>query len=349
MNTSTLMKLSYPYEINYPSWFRMLLGVGKMLDPELGIVGHFAPAAIYQQMAGNPEPEAIHAPQVRPPILADNATAVQIARYNSRQADYLREQLALSTLKTLILNSLDEATRTLIEDDTLGTAGLTVRNIVERLAELYGTATPEVFKAYVSRTLAPYAPPASLEEHINTHRLVHRHALDVGQPFNENQKVEKLNDTLAPCGVFTHAMKIYISTHPTFLQRTFNNFAQAMLTERNLSVGTTGSKGYASLMRSPATLTPEEKEAMSPDEKMDFLFAYMAKKWEPTRKEKKATREDRRSGGSSDDRPPSLTTLPSEWEYCFRHGQCKHKSIDCRDKKPGHQDHATYSNKMGGK
>jgi hypothetical protein len=66
------------------------------------------------------------------------------------------------------------------------------------------------------------------------------------------------------------------------------------------------------------------------DEKLDLLFAYMAK--------------HTKSRDTKERKSP-----PNEFEYCFQHGRCKHKSIDCRDKGPSHKDHATFTNKMGGK
>ena len=34
--------------------------------------------------------------------------------------------------------------------------------------------------------------------------------------------------------------------------------------------------------------------------------------------------------------------------YCWSHGACGHKSSDCRNKKDGHQDDATFTNKKSG-
>jgi hypothetical protein len=35
-------------------------------------------------------------------------------------------------------------------------------------------------------------------------------------------------------------------------------------------------------------------------------------------------------------------------KYCWSHGACTHSSTECNRKKPGHQDNATFSNKLGG-
>ena len=35
-------------------------------------------------------------------------------------------------------------------------------------------------------------------------------------------------------------------------------------------------------------------------------------------------------------------------KYCWTHGACAHSSNECSNKKPGHQDNATFSNKLGG-
>ena len=34
--------------------------------------------------------------------------------------------------------------------------------------------------------------------------------------------------------------------------------------------------------------------------------------------------------------------------YCWTHGAGNHKSCDCRNKKEGHKDNATFDNRMGG-
>lgn len=35
-------------------------------------------------------------------------------------------------------------------------------------------------------------------------------------------------------------------------------------------------------------------------------------------------------------------------KYCWSHGACAHNGSDCRNKKPGHKDNATFANKLGG-
>ena len=47
-------------------------------------------------------------------------------------------------------------------------------------------------------------------------------------------------------------------------------------------------------------------------------------------------------------RQPRRTRNPNQRFYCWKHGACNHKSKDCRDKTPEHQDDATFENRMGG-
>ena len=35
-------------------------------------------------------------------------------------------------------------------------------------------------------------------------------------------------------------------------------------------------------------------------------------------------------------------------KYCWSHGACGHPGCECKNKKPGHKDEATFDNKMGG-
>ena len=47
-------------------------------------------------------------------------------------------------------------------------------------------------------------------------------------------------------------------------------------------------------------------------------------------------------------RAPNTARNPRRKFYCWSHGACGHKSADCRNKKDGHQDTATFTNKKGG-
>ena len=51
---------------------------------------------------------------------------------------------------------------------------------------------------------------------------------------------------------------------------------------------------------------------------------------------------------SSTRRCPNNQRNMNQQLYCWRHGACNHRSIDCRDKGNGHQDDATFANRMGG-
>jgi hypothetical protein len=134
-------------------------------------------------------------------------------------------------LKQIIVQALDVPTLAGLENEGMGLAGLSCRQIIDHLRGRYGVATPEIFRAYIAQALIPYIASLSIEEHINVHRTVHRYANDMGQPFSEHRKVESLRDTLLPCGIFTGAMQIYAANHPRFEDRTFTNYSDAMIQE----------------------------------------------------------------------------------------------------------------------
>ena len=50
------------------------------------------------------------------------------------------------------------------------------------------------------------------------------------------------------------------------------------------------------------------------------------------------------------DEMKTTTTVrtPRRKFYCWTHGGCNHKSSECRNKKEGHQDDATFNDKKGG-
>ncbi len=242
----------------------------------------------------------------------------------------MAERNALSLLKQIILQALDVPTVAGLENEGMGLAGLSCRQIVDHLRRMYGAATPEIFQAYITQALIPYATTSAIEDHINVHRTVHRYANDMGQPFNEHRKVESLRDTLLPCGIFTQAFKIYAANHPGFENRTFANFSDAIIQERNSTSATTSMAGYSASM----VTTDSRYEAL--EGKLDNFMAYM-------------TKEARKPGG----RGPTTTPKPADntgYEYCWRHGRTHHNSSECRLRhEPGHQARATFKNQMGGK
>lgn len=320
---TSLPNLVPPYQIVFPGYMRALHSLAKDIfisRDGTGLNGFISTPEEYQALMGNPADLAVHVPAIRPAEPLDNATAVQIAKFTYREAAYLSEQNALASLKQAIIASLDIPTIAGLENNGIGLAGLDCRAIIDFLRLRYGTASPEIFEEYVRTAISPYLTSASIEEHVNSHLTLHRYANDMGQGFNEHRKVETLRGTLNPCGIFGQAMKIYSASHPTFQNRTFVNFSEAMIRERNSTSATTSSEGYSAAMH----IRDPRHDLES---KIDMLFALMAGK---------TAKPD--------------TKAPSPSLYCWRHGRCHHKSSDCnRRSEPGHQLKATLSNQMGGK
>ena len=171
----------------------------------------------------------------------------------------------------MIIASLDIPTIAGLENDGMGLAGLDCRAIIDFLRLNYGTASPEIFEEYMRTSIFPYVTSTSIEEHVNSHRTLHRYANDMGQGFNEHRKVETLRSTLNPCGLFGQAMKIYSASHPTFETRTFTNFSEAMIRERNSTAATTSSEGYSAEIH-----TKDPRQDL--ESKIEMLFAMMAGK-----------------------------------------------------------------------
>ena len=318
--TTRLPHLIPPYQIVFPGYMRALHSAATdMLVSRdgVGLNGFICTPAEYQALMGNPEEPAIHVPVVRPPELPDGANAVQISRFTYRETAYLHERNALAALKQTIIGFLDVPTIAGLENMGMGLAGLDCRAIVDFLRGRYGVATPEMFEDYLRGAITTYNPSNSIEEHVNKHLTVHRYANDMGQPLNDHRKVETLKQTLQACGLFPQAMRIYASNHPTFEDRTFTNFSDAMIRERNSTTTTTSTEGYSASM---STTDPRSDPAL-----ISAFMAYMATK----------------------ERKPEPRTANL---YCWRHGKCHHKSSDCnRRNEPGHQSKATLTNQMGGK
>ena len=54
------------------------------------------------------------------------------------------------------------------------------------------------------------------------------------------------------------------------------------------------------------------------------------------------------SQSNNNTRTRRQTTRRNTSKYCWSHGACSHSSKDCNSKRDGHQDNATFENKMGG-
>jgi hypothetical protein len=118
-----------PYQITLPGWLRSAHTIASTMvvsADNKGLVGFFATVPEYQLHMGNPDPAAIHVPLARPQDLGENANDVQISRHTAFENAYLREQSALADFKNMVLQSLDPTTTTLLEENLIGVAGLTL-------------------------------------------------------------------------------------------------------------------------------------------------------------------------------------------------------------------------------
>ena len=76
---------------------------------------------------------------------------------------------------------------------------------------------------------------------------------------------------------------------------------------------------------------------------MDKLDERMKKQEQALKEITGQTKKNNDGSGGSGYRKRKNTT-----KYCWSHGACAHSSADCNNKKSGHQDEATFANKMGG-
>ena len=91
-------------------------------------------------------------------------------------------------------------------------------------------------------------------------------------------------------------------------------------------------------MENVANMTTNQQELiptlLQQMQQMQAIISTMQEKME---KQQAPARKDRR-----------MTQRRNTSQYCWSHGACSHDSKDCRQKKDGHQDDATFENKKGG-
>lgn len=203
-------------------------------------------------------------------------------------------------------------------------------NMWRRYEEAIGPLTMEqLYTALAFMREQAYEPPNSVEAHIERLDAGITLKARAGFAFTEYDSVEILKANFSRCGLFALTIKMWAQQHPSMATQTYISLKTAIIRAapdvlQQSSIGA----GYAAGVTIPRTYAALQKALTEAEAK---ILA------ESEAKNASKSSTNNKSKGSS-----------KPLRYCWTHGTGPHGSNECRGRKHGHMEDATYRNQMGG-
>lgn len=307
-----------------------------------GIHGHLAltmTPAEYLVIAG----EAFLAPVAPPvnPVFAAGAAGPVITEANRQHLENIRIFQRYHNVDKALLRQIIAACPpsyiNALSNPVLGFASVTCLQMLTHLKTTYGRITMAEKEANQIRMAAPWHPPTSIEllflQLIDGQRL----ATAASEPITDAQLARLGYSIIFNTGLFSDAcrdwrLKPDVDQTFAILQSHFRR-----MNMDRLETTTTETAGYhgannamVPTMQPPTVLAPTE-------------LALMMAELHLLRSQAQAN--------NAVPAPRPYVLRPDIVSYCWSHGTSRnptHTSATCNNKLPGHQDHATIANQMGG-
>ena len=257
------------------------------------------------------------------------------AAYNKNMQDFVTYEYTDKLLKQLIIAAVPIEFLTALEDPVYSFSRVTTLQLLTYLTTRYANMTPEAISRNYSAFSKPFwQPPMPIETLFSTIATRVQFAASAQAPIADILVMQAAYDNVAATGLFTTYLERWRSK--SIQEKTYAAFQTFMIeADRDRSSITAADAGYHAM----AVVTKTDKSELQ-------LFKeelILAQKFELQQlfKDELLKREQ--------------ATTPSRKEhptfYCHSHGITRnpnHTSKLCNNKKPGHKDSATLSNKMGG-
>jgi hypothetical protein len=302
-----------------------------------GLHGHLAltmTPAEYLVIAG----EAFQAPAAPPvnPVFAAGAAGPIITEANRQHLEnihiFQRYHNVDKALVRLIIAACPPSYINALSDPVLGFASVTCLQMLTHLKTMYGRITMAEKEANQIRMAAPWTPPTSIEllflQLLDGQRL----ATAAGEPINDAQLARLGYSIIFNTGLFSDACRdwrLKPDADQTFamLQSHFRRMNMDRL--ETTTMETAGYHGANAVVPN-MQLAPTEFALLMAELKLLRIQA---------------------QANNAAQAPRPFVPRTDTMSYCWSHGTSRnpnHTSATCNHKQPGHQDHATLANQMGG-
>ena len=231
-----------------------------------------------------------------------------INRYDRQLRLYLVQQQAFDHLKTQMLSSLDEATKSVCFPDKTQLNAITFYGIYNAIADHFSTPTP----AHIASIDVILAEPFSFQNanSYDAHQAKHLEAqAALAAMLSEKRPLEKCNDFRRSLLNSEHAadfipyLTIYDAEHVSLHNQNLHDLTQACL--------------------------PAMTHIMAKSTAQSSMSQFAV------------------NAVNNTTPPPTIPRTPGIKRWCWTHGTMFHSSDHCKKPTPGHQKSATVNNKMG--
>ena len=286
------------------------------------------------------------------PTFANTDDAVTIAnrmeRYRQTLARATTQNQVESDLKAQMLAAIDSEYLNALEDETLGFANVTAREIYAHLMDTYGVVKAKDIEANRARLSEPWTPDHTIESLWKRVKDCQDFATGAGEAIDDGVVIRLIKEVLRKSGVFENAIdkwddKTTDNTTVAHLMAHFNTE-----NERRLSKLTASQAGYN---KTPVANLAEET-SFARGYETGWNAAITGGHVGASHSANMANTSPTSSTSITDlQHCQAITPNGTKWYYCFTHGLGKnktHTSATCNKPCDGHKRDATLENMMGG-
>ena len=231
---------------------------------------------------------------------------------------FTEQEHGLKSATAATFAALDLAAKEIALGNDINERKLTLLNIMTRLRDRYGHASPEELTHAEAKLRETFNPATPMELHLARQKRLHRFLASNNQPISQAQQVRFLIESVKPLNFYDFEIRAFNHEYPTADRQTFSCLSKKLL-EANIGAhATTQALGYAAATTTTTEILPPAQLAQI----VALVQAAMAK-------------------AQHHNNPPR--------KYCWTHGSGTHSSTECKKSAPGHNNSATHRNKLGGK
>jgi len=165
--------------------------------------------------------------------------------YTAALKDYVTQNTAIRELTNHVRDSLTTVQQRAIAPGLMGTLGMPLPTILNRLGKIYGVLSSAALSTLMTTLQEAYVEGTDIRVHTFRHQEVHRiYLATTTQALAEQQKIASFLGTLPPR--FAIVEDNYVIAEPVLSKRTFNEYAKNLhMWSDNHPMPTAASNGYA--------------------------------------------------------------------------------------------------------
>jgi hypothetical protein len=282
------------------------------------------------------------------PLINPAGTQIQVAEAIRQHTEQVRVFARYHDTDKALVRAIIAATPSTyidaLADAELGYANVTTLQVLQHLQDTYGVMTAADRDANLARMVAPWSPPQPIESLFKQLDDGQRLAVMANEPIADTQLARMGHTLILKTGLFADGCREWRLMPDA--QQTWLNFKRhfTRMERDRLETATTSTAGYSSTAYAvdhtpippPTDNTPAATaNAASVVPNAADLALLMA---ELTRLRAAAT-----------NAPPATASITRG--YCWTHGSttsAAHNSLSCKNRAEGHNELATWRNKLGG-